>query len=317
MAVRRHRSVRTERLFLTRRFAKNLDGRFRWLANFRWLPSMALMRLTYMFFPLPKRKFDLIISAGGQTAAANMLLSRIYKAPNIFCGSHRNAKPKNFAQVLIPYSHMEGTLNHSVLLKPSPVDPDKMRAPLSLTNDNEPKKLTGAILLGASTSEYSYTFEDWTQILDITRMGEATGLVEWVATSSPRTPDQIGDLFAERALSDSALKEFVDFRTTGPGSIGRLVEAADFIIATEDSSSMVIEAICARRPTIAIAPKSKSPKEVEEKMLDELVGKKWLARLDIDENLNTHITAALSDLQPMEENHLDALAGVVLPLLKK
>lgn len=315
MALERHRPVNVERLELRRRFAKNLDGRFRWLANHRWLSPLALMRTAYRNFSLPTEKVDLIISAGGQTATANIVLARLYKVPNVFCGSHRNAKPENFARILIPYSDRADAANHVVLLKPSPVDPDKMRKPLSLTNDSQPKKLTGALLIGASTGEYSFSDEDWAQIIQVTEMGETTGLVDWLVTTSPRTPDKVADLFAEKARSSIALKEFVDFRTAGPGSIARLMEAADFIVSTEDSSSMVIEAICARRPTISLAPPKRSLREIEDKMLTELADRHWLARIDVEKDLNSKITSALRTLVPMTENHLEALAEAVESVL--
>lgn len=118
---------------------KRLARIFRSLANGKGLAPQKLVKIAYKKFNLPSEQTDLIISAGGATLTANMALAKLYGVPNIFCGSHRNARPENFAAVLIPYSHMAGAKNHIVLPKPSPVDPDAMRKANTMTNEVRPK----------------------------------------------------------------------------------------------------------------------------------------------------------------------------------
>ena len=104
----------------------------------RWLPARALSALTnggigqqvvpraLGFDRRPVAVCDLVVSAGGDTLAANVSLARAYGCPNIFYGSLRRYRPTGFSLVLTSYESNAGRPHHAMTLKPSAFDPDTM-----------------------------------------------------------------------------------------------------------------------------------------------------------------------------------------------
>ena len=60
------------------------------------------------------------------------------------------------------------------------------------------------------------------------------------------------------AEPDSGLETFIDIRTAGPGTLARIFAAADAILCTDDSTSMLSEAVGACLPVVAVAPEARA-----------------------------------------------------------
>ena len=58
------------------------------------------------------------------------------------------------------------------------------------------------------------------------------------------------------ARDDSVVDNFIDFRTAGPGTLPQIFAKSDAIVSTEDSSSMISEAVSARLPVIGVSPRA-------------------------------------------------------------
>ena len=137
---------------------------------------------------------------------------------------------------------------------------------------------------------------------------EDAGLFRWVVTNSPRTPPEVSDALAEAARTSSSVLDYVDFREAGPGSVVDLLGRADFVVCTEDSSSMLVEGICAQRPTIALLPKDRRLTPREDVMLSGLASRNLLGHLGLEDGLAEKLAGVLASLEPMPTNHLDDLA---------
>lgn len=273
---------------------------------------MAMLRMAYSDITLPKQAPDLIISAGGATLPANVALARYYSVPNVFSGSLRNAGAKCFAAVLTPYEDLGGQPRHIVLPKPSSVDPDQM-GPVNLLRDHEAGKaepLTGALLVGGPSGCHSYADEEWKLVTELLTAEDA-GPFRWRVTNSPRTPPEVSDALAEAARTSGWIIEFVDFRDAGPGSVAPLLGQADFVVCTEDSSSMLVEGVCAQRPTVALLPRDRRLTRREDVMLSGLCSRNLLGQLRLEEGLERDLGNVLAALEPMTTNHLDDLADAL------
>jgi mitochondrial fission protein ELM1 len=77
----------------------------------------------------------------------------------------------------------------------------------------------------------------------------------WLISTSRRTPDKVADRIAKLAKDESVVAKLIDFRTAGPGTLPEIFAQADAIVCTEDSSSMISEAVSARLPVVGVAPK--------------------------------------------------------------
>lgn len=273
---------------------------------------LLVLRMAYANVTLPKQAPNLVVSAGGATLPANVALARHYGVPNIFSGSLRNAGATSFAAVLTPYVDLEGQPRHLVLPKPSSVDPDQM-GPVNLLSAHEAgalAPLTGALLVGGPSGCHSFTAEEWGRVTALVMATDA-GPFRWLVTNSPRTPAEVSDALAKAARTSDRIIEFVDFREAGPGSVDEILGRADFVVCTEDSSSMLVEGICARRPTVALQPKDRRLTRREDVMLSGLCGQRLLGQLTLEEGLEGELAGVLKTLEPMVTNHLDDMAEAV------
>ena len=81
------------------------------------------------------------------------------------------------------------------------------------------------------------------------------------------------------------------------------------IVVTEDSNSMITEAICCRKPVLVLAPPQNAMNADENAYLQELADNGWLSRMVLDEcGTFDRMQERLKAVRPLEFNHLDVLA---------
>ena len=97
---------------------------------------------------------------------------------------------------------------------------------------------------------------EWERLLEFAkRLSQAWG-TRWLVSTSRRTPDHVADKVAELAKDESVIARFIDYRTAGPGTLPEIFGKAEMIVCTEDSSTMVSEAVSARLPVVGVAPEA-------------------------------------------------------------
>lgn len=195
---------------------------------------------------------DLIVSAGADTLVPNALTAGHFGARNIFVGSARGLPGKLFTAVLRAVPDTDPSSSHIRVLKPSSVDPDELARPRPFGPAADMATRNVALLVGGPTHGMSFDRDDWEGLGQLVSMSAAAGLA-WRITSSPRTPAAIADWLDRLASSLGERVRFTDFRVGRTGSIGPLLEA-DAILVTEDSNSMIAEAVAACRPVVVLRP---------------------------------------------------------------
>ena len=252
---------------------------------------------------------DLVISAGGNTLAANIVATRALGADNIFIGSLRRFPPEDFNLVITSFERLAHLPRHLVCLKPNKLDPDTLNhpdQPARFGNDTPP--VTAGLLLGGNTPQFKYTDEEWQKCADFIDISYQRWGTKWLVSNSRRTPDKVSDLFSKRAAHSDSPITFIDYRHAGPGSLHRIFETANIILCTEDSSTMISEAIAAQLPVVGLVPDIHQFTPQEKEYRQYLQQNNWtksisLATLDLE-----ILNQKLSQIIPMKENHLDILA---------
>jgi len=84
---------------------------------------------------------------------------------------------------------------------------------------------------------------------------------------------------------------------------------AEIIVCTEDSSTMISEAVSARLPVIGVAPAAHRFTDEEQNYRAFLIQNGWCRVLPIAELTPASFARALSEIEPIKENPLDALAA--------
>jgi mitochondrial fission protein ELM1 len=297
-----------------------VETKRKWIVPTRWLRGRInaasffpprMLRMAYRIDAETLPKPDLVVSAGGETLMPNICVTRLFDVPNIFCGALlRGLGAENFNLVISSYDRDATSPRHMVVLKPSSVDPDALGRPKIVPRysaDNKPK-LAG-LLIGGNAGPFKYKRHEWERLLDFARIVSKEWGTRWLVSTSRRTPDFVANKIAELAKDDSVIARFIDFRTARPGTLPEIFGGADVIVCTEDSSTMISEAVSARLPVIGVAPTAHRFTDEEQLYRDFLISNNWCRVLPIAELTPKAFAHALSEIEPLQENPLDALAA--------
>jgi mitochondrial fission protein ELM1 len=195
---------------------------------------------------------DLIISTGADTLVPNALLASFLATRNIFIGTVRELGPQRFSAILSARPELAGRPNHLIVLSPSGVDPDRLARPVHIASVAHLAGRTFALLVGGPTPDHSFVDADWQALRSLIESASEAG-AHWLVTSSRRTPAAVADRLAAIAAALPAHVRFFDYRRESTGSIDPLFNA-DAILVSEDSNTMISEAVAARRPVIVLRP---------------------------------------------------------------
>ena len=180
----------------------------------------AILRLGYGLRAAELPPADVVVSAGGETLAANAAAAKALGAANIFCGRLRRLAPEHVMLVLVTLEQ-PGRASQPPRL-PAAVA-HRLRPPARATaggrrfgRDHPPARV--GVLIGGNSGAFRYRPEDWLQLTGFLREAHRAHGIRWLATTSRRSGAFIGDALAAMAAeADSGLETFIDFRTAGPG----------------------------------------------------------------------------------------------------
>lgn len=253
---------------------------------------------------------DLVVSAGGDTLAANICAARILGVPNIFYGSLRRFAPEDFALVLTSYARNSARPNSAMTLKPSRLDPDTLGAVAPLAGGGAPAVI--GLLLGGDAGGFTYAGQDWDRL--ITLMVDLYRLhgTRWIVSNSRRTDQQVSDRIARLATqSGGPIVEFIDVRYAGSGTLASLFTRSDALVVTADSSSMVSEAVWTRRPVVTLAPARAQFTSDEQSYRTYLEQEGWCRPVTLAQADPQRLLQVLASVRPLAINPLDHLAALL------
>jgi len=261
-------------------------------------------RRIYGAAPPPGRP-ALIVSSGANTLLANALLARLHRVPNVYSGTLKGYDPAAFDCVfsVVPL----GVACNHVL--PLPPVPGELARPLPTAPGGE--RLI-AVLVGGDGAGYAFTDADWRAfaagLATLARRENARLLL----TTSRRTGAAAEALLREH-LPAELIAEAV-WWSQAPRKVMRdFLAAAQAIVVTEDSLSMVAESLYAGRPVLSVAPAIAQPNANDGAALRGYVERGLLARSPIAglaEAAFPSRTAAIPDVQA-------EIAEIVLSLLER
>jgi hypothetical protein len=271
--------------------------------------STTLLRLGYRLDARALPPCDLVVSGGGDTIAANAAIARLRNVPNIFCGTLRHLAPERFSLVVSSYARHKDLPRHLVCLKPSAFDPDALAGGTRRAGRNAQGHPTRALLLvGGDSGLFHYEQQEWRRLLDALPELTAAWGTRWLVSTSRRTDPIVGDALADLARPGDVIERFVDYRTAGPGTLPDLFAEADMAVVTEDSSTMLSEAVAARLPVIGVSPAARAFKPEEAEYREFMHRQGWCRSTTLDALTPGHLSALLAQITPLAENHLDRLA---------
>lgn len=315
-AIGRRRPLRIQRRQIRRR--RLLPAKAMAALLQRGAPPALILRLGYGLKAAELPPADLVVSAGGDTIAANLASARALAATNIYCGTLKHVAPDVMSLVVSSYASHADLPNHVVTLKPNGMDPDILDAGSGINLDpgqdfgpDNPPSCAG-LLIGGDSGLFKYSGAEWDHLLQFITSSFQSHGVAWIVSTSRRTPAQLADKFAALAASDgSGIADFIDFRNAGPGTLPQLFARAEVVLCSADSSTMISESVCARRQVVGFSPQRHSFKADERDYRDLMLANDWCRFLPLDRLTPDSFMAALGEVRPLKVNHLDRLADML------
>jgi mitochondrial fission protein ELM1 len=308
-AIGRRRDVYVQRREISRR--KIMPGRLLAGALRLALPPDFVLCAGYGLTAGDVPRADLVISAGGDTLSANVAAARLLGVPNIYCGTLRHLPPDEMGLVVSSYARHIGLPRHLVGLKPSGIDPDTLPS-----RDGRPQPGPGApprragLLIGGPSGLFRWQEDEWLRLIRFLADSHRAHGMNWIVSTSRRTPDFVADRLLDQSRSaTSGIAQLIDFRLAGPGTLPVLFAQVDAVLATEDSSTMLSEAVCARLPVVGVAPREHDFKDDEREYRALLTTEGWCRSLALSELTPDTFLGALEAVRPLAINHLDRLAA--------
>src|SRR5262249_26049571 len=205
--------------------------------------------------------------------------------------------------------------NYLVSLPPSPIDWGVVAwasngAALRFGRSKPPAR--GGVLIGGNSGAYRYRSEDWLQVTAFLREAHRWYGVRWLVAPSRRSGHFIADALAAMAQTgEGGLETFIDFRTAGAGTLPAIFAAAHAILCTDDSTTMISEAIAACLPVLSVAPATAALEPREAEFRQVLTREGWYRSLPLARLTPDTFLAALEEISPRTGSQLDDLAAAM------
>ena len=266
---------------------------------------LKLLRLFYRISGPGDQACDLIVSAGGKTSFINAWMARRMGVANVYAGSLRRLSSRLFTVVLTLEPIQNAASNLVVTLPPSGIDCQDLHE--HAEHLRRQHGLAGqrlwCVMAGGNGAGYRYGQEDWRNLAVLmNRLGDEYG-VRWLLVSSRRTGK----------AAEQVLKEELDAGVLaatcwyGAGDAYRAeayLGAAERTFVTEDSMTMLSEAIHSRRPVYSLRPQYALPTERYAAMIQGFADRGYLCRYALMELLQQPELLEKQQCQVLEESPL-------------
>src|SRR5262249_6142542 len=180
------------------------------------LAPAAILRLGYGIGPAVLPRADVVVSAGGETLAANVAAARLLAAPNVFAGRLRRLAPERVSVILVALERLATHPNHVVCLPPSPVEARPHTGSTAPWGRSNPPRRVG-VLIGGNSGTFRYRSADWRRLTEFLGDAHRAAGIHWLATTSRRSGAAVAGALAALSREESTgIDTFIDYRTSGP-----------------------------------------------------------------------------------------------------
>ena len=215
--------------------------------------STKLILFCYKFTSV--KEVDVIISGGANLAPLNLAIAKTLKVKNIHLSSPRDWKISDFSAYITSSKVSKSPSNLVPEIVPNQFDPKKCKE-LGTRFISE-KGIQGIkfslLVLGGNGIGYTYTKREWIEMLNNFSSFCKSKDSNPLFITSKKTPKEIENFIKERYdVSMSVLFHSERAR----GKFDHLLYIADDIFVTEDSSTMISEAVSSGKKVASIFPQN-------------------------------------------------------------
>ena len=206
---------------------------------------------------LPQTRPLLVVSSGGKTAFFNVLAARHFGCANLFLGDGPPLAARNFSLVVTteagtgcPNCLQWDYLATRITPAKAAAEGAAYRAAHALAESP-----LWAMLIGGDSRSHRYTDADWqTLAAAMNRLAEHHG-IRWLIASSRRTGAP-AERTLRQALAPQAVADAAWWGEAQRSVIPAFLGASSLVVCTQDSLSMITEAVASGRPAYVVSPAS-------------------------------------------------------------
>lgn len=214
--------------------------------------SLKYLSFFYKNYSIPKNMPDLIISTGGNTSNLNAWFAKVYECKNILNGALRGLKEELFTNITTVIDL--GYKNQIILdVAPNTITKEKL-----LEKSDEFLKLNNlainqkyyTLLIGGNGAGYKYDNKFYDDLLSFVKKIYEEKDIKWLITTSRRTPTEIENKLEE--MLKEYYSYFVAYNKKEEKVLLPYFGLSETIFVTEESSSMISEAISSSKKVFTI-----------------------------------------------------------------
>ena len=248
--------------------------------------SINIIGYFYKKFTMPNNKPDLIISTGGNVSNINAWLSKYFQCKNILNGALRGLNENLFTYITTVIDL--GYKNQIILdVAPNIITKEKLTEKseefIHLYNlDTNQKYYT--LLIGGDGAGYKYDDKFYNDLIFFVKKISKKRNIKWLITTSRRTPKDVEIKLEEELKNCSSY--FVSYNKKEEKILTPFLGLSKAIFVTEESSSMISEAISAKKAVFSIRPESYKKNKKYQSLIDKFINNKTLKSIGIKDYNN-------------------------------
>lgn len=217
----------------------------------RPLSERWLQRVTELSAPrLPPP--DLVVSSGGKSVFAARTLAARHGAPYVYLGEQKRFPDAWFDVIVSPVPDDVRENAVQLELLPTPVTPagvDKAAAA-----KQRPDGRVWLLVVGGASRSHRYTDTDWNELANgMNALAEKHG-IRWLVSTSRRTGATAESLLKD-GIGRDCVADAIWWSQEPRKELHAFLGMAEVVFVTQDSVTMVSEAVSSGRPTVVVHPR--------------------------------------------------------------
>jgi len=195
---------------------------------------------------------DLILSSGGKSVFVARTLAVRHGVPYVFLGERKPYPSEWFHTVFTPSARETGVNDVQIEMIPTQVTKAAVERAAAAWADRPTGRLWAMVIGGASVS-HRYAASDWDELAaGMNTLAKREGM-RWLVTTSRRTGAE-AEARLRTGLDPSVVAAAVWWAEKPEKKMQAFLGSAELVAVTQDSVTMVTEAVASGRPVVVVRP---------------------------------------------------------------
>lgn len=213
----------------------------------RPLSDSLMRRVAEVEIPEESPVPDLVISSGGKSVFAARTLAGRYDVPYIYIGERKPFPAEWFHTVVSPVPRESSANSIDVELIPTPVTPEL------IAQKGEVVPGLWCMVIGGTSRSHRFAEQDWLKLAEGMNALAERENIRWLLTTSRRTGAE-AEAVIKGHLAADCLEDAIWWAEQPRKELYTFMARSEVLFVTQDSVTMVSEAVSAGKPVVVVAP---------------------------------------------------------------